>query len=198
MVRPLIEITTTPAKYEYEVTRARLEMTQEKPTVERRTQRASLNMRLQAGRVEMNSVRRRSDMGFKGVVDQANSQADRGRQAAMEATSRYADMGNQLAKINTGANIPDSIYGQSLIHNQGNLVLVPVSPIDIHYVPAELAVDYQPGEMQADWNIGRARLDFVPGSFALNFTQYSSISFHYTGGPIYAPPSADPNFKAEA
>ncbi|MDL2252738.1 DUF6470 family protein [Ruminococcaceae bacterium OttesenSCG-928-I18] len=198
MIRPLLEITTTPPQYEYQITRARLEISQEAPKVDRRTQRASLNMRQQAGRLEMNSVRRRSDMGFKGVVDRANYEADLGRQTALEKTGDYAEIGNQLANIAHGANIPDTLWGQSMKHNQGNLVLVPVSPVDIHYIPASLQTDFQPGQMHADWNIGRAKLNFVPPSFSLNFTQYASINIEYTGGPLYVPPSADPNFVAEA
>lgn len=197
-MRPLLEITTVKPQYEYNVSHAKLQISQEQPRVNRTTQRASLNMRQQAGRFEMNSVRRRSDMGFKGVVDQARYQGDLGRKAASEATGNYADIGNQLAQIHYDTNIPDTLYGKSMIHNQGNLVLVPVSPVDIHYIPASLAADFQPGSMQSDWNIGKARLDFVPPEFGLNFTQYASIEFSYTGGPIYVPPSSDPNFEADA
>ncbi len=198
MVKPLLEITTTQARYEYEVARAKLEMSSEKPAVTRTTTRASINMRTQAGRLEMNTVRRRSDMGFKNVVDRANYEADRGRQAAMEATGNYASFGNQIANIAHGGNIPDALWSQTMQHSQGDLVLVPVSPIDIQYIPASLVADFTPGEMQSNWDVGRARLDFVPGSFKMNISQYASIDIKYTGGPNYAPPSADPNFVAEA
>ncbi len=198
MIKPLLEITTTPAKYEYEISRAKLQISQQHPTVDRSVRRASLNMRTQAGRVEMNSVARRSDMGFKGVVDRANYEADKGRQAVFEATGNYAEFGNQIANIAHGGNIPDALYSQSMQHSKGDLVLVPVSPIDIHYIPASLAMDFTPGEINSNWNIGKARLDFVPGSFNINFTQYSSIKIEYLGGPLYVPPSADPNFEATA
>ncbi len=198
MVRPVLEITTTPAQYEYEFVRAKLEINQELPQVERTVTRATLNMKQQAGRFEMNTVRRRSDMGFKGVVERAKYEAEQGRSQALEATATYAEIGNQLAKISQGANIPDTMWSQSMKHNQGDLVLVPVSPIDIHYIPATLATDFKPGEIKADWNVGRAKLDFVPGSFKLNFTQYASINIEYTGGFNYAPPSADPNYEARA
>lgn len=198
MVGPLLQITSTPARYEYEITRARLEISQEAPAVRRTTQRASINMRQQAGRLEMDSVRRRSDMGFKGVVDRANFEGDKGKQTALEATGSYAEIGNQLADIAHGANVPDTMWGQAMKHNNGQLVLVPVSPVDIHYIPANLQMDYQPGQMNADWDIGRAKLNFVPGSFALNFSQYASINIEYIGGYNYVPPSANPDFVAEA
>ena len=198
MIKPLLEITTTPARYEYEISRAKLQINQQHPTVERSVKRASLNIRTQAGRVEMNSVARRSDMGFKGVVDRANYEADQGRQLVSEATGNYAEFGNQLANIAHGGNSPDALYSQSMQHSKGDLVLVPVSPIDIQYMPASLAMDFTPGEINTNWNIGKARLDFVPGSFNINFTQYSSIKIEYLGGPVYVPRSADPNFEATA
>ena len=198
MIKPLLEITTTPARYEYEISRAKLQINQQHPTVERSVRRASLNIRTQAGRVEMNSIARRSDMGFKGVVDRANYEADQGRQLVSEATGNYAEFGNQLANIAHGGNIPDALYSQSMQHSKGDLVLVPVSPIDIQYMPASLAMDFTPGEINTNWNIGKARLDFVPGSFNINFTQYSSIKIEYLGGPVYVPRSADPNFEATA
>ncbi|MGD9560457.1 MAG: DUF6470 family protein [Oscillospiraceae bacterium] len=198
MVRPMLEITTTPARYEYEIARARLEISQEKPTVDRTVRRATLNMRQQAGRFEMNTVRRRSDMGFKGVVDRANTEADLGRQQALERIGDYAEFGNTVANAHKGANIPDALWSQQMKHSQGDLVLVPLSPIEIQYLPASLTMDYRPGEMSANWNVGKARLDFVPASFSLNFTQYASLSIEYTGDFVYAPPSADPNFEALA
>lgn len=197
-MKPLLEITTTPAKYEYQIARARLEISQQKAEVQRTTRRASLNMRKQHGRVSMDTTQRRSDMGFKGVVDGANYEADLGRQTALEKIGNYAEFGNQLADIAHGGNIPDALWSQSMQHSKGDLVLMPVSPIEIRYVPASLAVDFNPGEMHANWNVGKARLDFIPGSFSLNFTQYASIDIQYLGGPNYVPPSADPNFEATA
>ncbi|MDL2327152.1 DUF6470 family protein [Ruminococcaceae bacterium OttesenSCG-928-A11] len=199
MIRPLLEITTTAARYEYQVTRAKLQISQEKPTVERRVSRATLNMKRQSGRFDMNTVRRRSDMGMKGVVDRATFEADRGKTQATETIGNYAEVGNQLAKIDQGANIPDTMYSQSMKHvGKGDLVLVPVSPIDIHYIPESLAVDFNPGHMQSDWNVGRAKLDFVPGNFTMDFQQYASINIEYVGGFTYVPPSADPNYEARA
>lgn len=198
MMRPVLEISTTPARYEYQVMRARLEVTQEKPKVDRKVSRATINMQKQAGRFEMNTVRRRSDMGFKGVVDWANSDGERGRKQALETTGNYAEMGNQVAQFHKGGNFADAIWSQAMKQNQGDLVLLPVSPIDIQYIPASLAADYQPGEMQADWDVGRARMDFVPGSFNLDFIQYASVNFEYVGGFNYVPAAADPNYVAEA
>lgn len=198
-MRPLIQISTTPAQYEYAVTRARLEMSQKQPTVDRTTKRATVNMQRQAGKLEMNTTRRRSDMGMKGVVDRAQTEADRGLQQALQTTASYAEFGNQVAQFHKGATIPDALWNRTMQQmGQGDLMLVPLSPIEMQYTPASVSMEATPGQMQAEWNVGAARLDFVPGTFSLNMTQYASINFEYVGGFIYAPPSADPNFEAKA
>ncbi len=197
-MKPMLEITTVAAQYEYHIERARLEISQPQPQVERTTQRASLNMRQESGRFEMDSIRRRSDMGFKGVVDRAEHEGERGLQAAQDATGTYAEIGNQLAKISQNANIPDTLWGHSSVHNKGELVLMPLSPVEIQYMPAKLHTTYQPGSLRADWNINKAQLDFVPGSFSLVFQQYASIDIEYIGGFNYVPPSSAPDFDAMA
>ncbi len=197
-MKPLLQITSVPAQYEYQIERARLEISQPKPQVERVTQRASLNMRQESGRLEMDSVRRRSDMGFKGVVEGAEHEADLGFEAAKEATASYAEIGNQLAKISQNTNIPDTLWGQSSLHNKGELVLMPLSPVEIQYMPAKVHTSYNPGSIRADWNINKAQLDFVPGSFSLVFSQYASLDIEYIGGFHYVPPSASPDFESQA
>ncbi len=198
MSRPLLQITTTPAQFEYEVKYARLQITQEQPTVNRTVKRASLNMQRQAGRFDMNSVRRRSDMGLKEPLEQAQSQAQKGREQVLETTSNYVEFGNQVAMQHKGANIPDTLWSQRMQKNQGDLVLVPLSPVEIQYTPSVMEMEYKPSEISAEWNIGRAKLDFTPPSFEVNFTQYASINIEYVGGFNYAPPSANPNFEASA
>lgn len=198
MVKPLLEITTSPARYEYEVQRAKLQISQKVPTVDRRVKRAELNMRRQAGKLDINSIQRRSDMGMKGVVDRANYEGDLGRKAALEATGNYAELGNQIGNIAHGGNIPDAMWSLTMKHSKGDLVLVPVSPIDMKYIPATLTTEYTAGEMHSNWNVNRPQLEFVPGSFRLNFSQYPSINIEYLGGPLYVPPSADPNFEVLA
>lgn len=198
MTGPLLKITTTPTKIEYEVTRAKLETSQEKPQVSRKTTQGKLSMEKTEGRLEMNTKAYRSDMGFKDVVERAGYDANLARQKVSEATTNYVELGNSIINIQKGGNIPDALWSQAMQHSKGDLVLMPLSPADIKYVPASLKTDFEPGSVQSDWNVGAAKVDFVPGLFKLNIVQYSSISFEYLGGPIYVPASANPDFVGEA
>ncbi len=225
MDRPLLQITTTPARYEYEVMRAKLEMSKEtKPAEPRRVSRAQANMRRQAaGRFEMNAVRRRSDMGVGGqspapraaaptgaaapaatvnrlATLQTGGQGAQTAQAAQSAPADYSQYAGAAAKAGAagGGSVSDTVWGQSMQHSQGDLVLMPLSSDDIHYIPASLAGGFSPGDTSTNWNVGKARLDFVPSSFSMNFTQYASVNIEYTGGFIYVPPSSDPNYEGRA
>lgn len=201
-MKPLLEIQTTPARYEYEISNARL-VKSDKPA-ERQVNRAAGNMRRQTGRVEMNSARRKSDMN---IVDRTRSDGQTvegtgSATAGVSGTGDYTGIGSQLAGATNQSQqmttVADSMWGQTMQHSKGDLVLVPVSPVELHYIPASMAMDYQTGELNANWNIGLAKLDFIPGSFRLNFTEFASISITYLGGPNYVPPSAAPDFEVQA
>lgn len=223
MVRPLLEITTTPARYEYEVVRAKLEISQERPVADRKVSRASSNMRRQAGRFDMNTVRRRSDLNAgsnnnntaktilagsaarTGTTGTEYSNGVTVQQSTGYASSsgnvvNYSEYSNAMAARSAEGSsiVSGTVWGQSMQHSQGDLVLVPVSPVDIHYIPASLAGDFEFGSTSTNWNVGKARLDFVPGAFSLNFTQYASISIEYIGGFNYVPPSSDPDYEGTA
>lgn len=203
-MKPLLEIQTTPARYEYEMSHAKLVKSDKPATSGRQVSRAAVNMRKQAGRVEMGSVRRKSDMnivdrtrtGAKTTVDSTGKSA-----VPVNGAGDYTSIGSQLAGASGQtqvASVADSMWGRTMQHSKGELVLVPVSPVELHYIPASLAMNYQQSEVNTNWNVGLAKLDFVPSSFRLNFTEFASISITYTGGPLYVPPSADPNFEAQA
>ena len=40
--------------------------------------------------------------------------------------------------------------------------------------------------------VSYTHLEFIPGDIEMNITQYPDVVIEYIGGPIYVPPSADP------
>ena len=47
-------------------------------------------------------------------------------------------------------------------------------------------------KMNFDWRILKGDFEFIPGDIEFNITQYPDVMIEYIGGPIYVPPSADP------
>lgn len=195
----LLNYTSVPIRFEMQVTPASLQIAEQQAAQYEMTRTGgTMAMESQMVKVRLDTFERRSSMGLKGMPDFINDAADRGRSAGLRATRDYAEFGNQLINIQKGANIPDALFSQYMQHSQAELVLMPLSPTDISWVPSSLNMDYSPVDLNFNWNMGGTQMQFVPGSISMNITQYPSIQFEYTGGPIYAPPSADPNYQGEA
>ena len=50
-------------------------------------------------------------------------------------------------------------------------------------------------KMNFDWRLNRTQFEFVPGDIEISVTQYPDVVIKYIGGPLYVPPSADPNYE---
>ena len=61
--------------------------------------------------------------------------------------------------------------------------------------PADLTIRYQMDKMNFDMKIANGNFEFIPGNINIEITQYPDVQIEYVGGPIYVPPSADPNFE---
>ena len=72
------------------------------------------------------------------------------------------------------------------------------------FTPQESAFsDWQVGDMQIaysmnkinfDWKIENASFKFTPGDVEISVTQHPDVTIKYMGGPIYVPPSSDPDY----
>lgn len=198
-MKPLLEITSVPMKYELSVERARLEVNQEHIRAEIKTTPAKLEIHQEISKMRQDSFEFRKGLGLKTVRTANDEAAQRGVQDASRATAQYADVGNQLLHIEKGANIPDTVWSQYFQRaTEGNLVFVPLSPIDISWSQGGAELNYSPAAVNMDWNRPKADLKFVPGSISMNILQYPKLEIKYLGGPIYVPPSSDPNYEASA
>jgi len=46
-----------------------------------------------------------------------------------------------------------------------------------------------------DWRIGNGDFNFIPGDIEISVAQQPDVLIKYIGGPIYVPPSADPDYQ---
>ena len=61
---------------------------------------------------------------------------------------------------------------------------------------ADLTIRYQMDKMNFDMKVANGNFEFVPGNISIEITQYPGVQIEYVGGPIYVPPSADPNYES--
>lgn len=198
-MEPLLEFRSIPMKYQLSITRARLEISQDKARPDYQRTPAKVEIHQEISKMRQDSFEFRKGLGLKTVRTANDEAAQRGVQDAIKATGQYADFGNSLLHIEKGANIPDTAWSQYFQRaTEGNLVFVPLSPIDISWSDGGAQVNYSPAQMDFTWSRPKTNVEFVPGNITMNIEQYPKLEIKYLGGPIYVPPSADPNYEASA
>ena len=196
---PLLQITSIPCKYELSVERARLEIDHSPGRVEYQRNPARVEMHQEISKMRQDSFEFRKGLGLKTARTVNEESAQRGVQEAMRATADYANFGNQLVHIEQGANIPETAWSQYFQRaTEGELVFVPLSPVDISWTDGGADINYTPASMNFNWNPPESNVQFVPGQITMTITQYPKLEIEYLGKPIYVPPSADPDYQASA
>lgn len=195
----LLQITSVPLRYQLSIERARLEMNPERTAPEYKRTPAKVEMHQEISKMRQDSFEFRKGLGLKTVRTANDEAAKRGVSDAIRATGQYTDFGNQLVHIEKGANIPDTAWSQYFQRaTEGSLVFVPLSPVDISWSQGGADISYTPATMDFSWSRPKTNFEFVPGNVTMNIEQYPRLEIKFLGGPIYVPPSADPNYEASA
>lgn len=195
----VLKITTTPIKLSMTSQRARLEAQLPTPQMDIEQTPGSLQMRSQNIKVNIDTYNARQSLGHRTNKDFFAYEAAKGRTAADEATARYVQVGNQMAQIQNGANIPDIIYMQMISRMQpkSGLEAVPLPAPDISWTPGQLDMDYSPSKLEFEAQLKETQTSYIPGELSINVEQYPKVEIEYTGDPRYVPPSASPAYEGE-
>lgn len=193
----LLKITNVPIKITMKVERPRLEIRQPKPEITIRRVPSNLSMKSQNIKVNIDTFEARKSLGFKSARALNADAAAEGNRAAGEATAQYAEIGNQMAKIHKGANLPDIMYSKLIDQRTTYLKFLPEVGADISWQPNQLNMEYTPTELHFDAKVLKNTMEFIPGQVLFNVEQYPKVNIEYLGEPFYVPPSANPNYEEE-
>ena len=99
------------------------------------------------------------------------------------------------AKI--GDDVLSNIFEQRSAAPTGDFELgfIPNEPVNIDYQAPDLTINYEMDKLNFDLKIANGNFEFIPGNIEMSITQHPDIMIEYIGGPIYVPPSADPNYE---
>ena len=75
------------------------------------------------------------------------------------------------------------------------LGFTPSAPVDINYEAADLTINYEMDKLNFDLKVANGNFEFIPGNIEMSITQHPDVVIEYIGGPLYVPPSADPNYE---
>lgn len=195
-MRPLLEIQTVPISIQYKTNPAQVERKNIKAEVEISRDKKGLSIKSRPIRLNIDSFEARNSISPTTMRKVAES-AQEGKQAASDATAKISRDGNMLVNIHlredTIANLSAELTAPVL--PDFNIRFIPDKPLDMGWIPGELSIEYEMDKLNFDWQTMRGEFQFTPANIELTVNEYPRVVIEYVGGPIYVPPSADPNHE---
>lgn len=190
----LLNISTIPINVEITVNRARLDYNNHLPKVKVTRDRGGLQIEAEPIKLHLDGQRMRDSLNMKKSADVTKDFADKGMKVSYQAIATIVQDGNKL--ISPQGISPAEIASQKVQRSiETILEFLPKEGPEMSWTGGTLKVNYQADKMNFDWDLKQqAAFNFVPGSIEFRVTQYPDVKIEYVGGPIYVPPSADPNY----
>ena len=122
--------------------------------------------------------------------------AQKGLQAAYSATATYAQQGKLLLNAKIGEDMITQFAADASAPkvNELGLTFLPSTGPEITWDPGEMQIRYEMDKLNFDWKVNHPQFEFTPGDIELSVTQQPDVIIKYVGGPLYVPPSSDPNY----
>ena len=194
-MKPLIEITTVPIEIQMKVTNARLEYARGTAQMEISRDRGGLSIRSRPIRVNIDTFEARSSV-MPTTTQIIQQQAQKGMQGAYQATGVIAREGRMMMEAKIKNVVPQLAKQQTMGELvNSNIQFLPSAAPEISWVGGELSIRYEMDKLNFDWRMGQMDFTFVPGDIEFTMTQRPDVIIKYVGGPLYVPPSADPNYE---
>ena len=197
-MKPLIEITTVPIQIEMKTTNAKLEYARGTVEMEISRDKGGLNIKSRPIRVNIDTFEARNSI-TPTLARSLEQGAQKGQQAAYQATATYAQQGKLMMETKLGEEVitkfsRESLMKKPLSRELGMDFLPSVGP-EITWDVGEMNIRYEMDKLNFDWKFGEGDFKFTPGDIELTVTQRPEVIIKYIGGPIYVPPSSDPNYE---
>ncbi len=197
---PLIEITTVPIEIEMKVTDAKLEYARGTADLEISRNNGGLQIKSRPIRLNVDTFEARNSI-VPTTARSISQAADRGTQASYEATAAYARQGKLLLSAKVGEDMIAQIAAQAQAQNvQTNVGIqfLPSVGAELNWDAGDMQIRYEMDKLNFDWRMNQPSFEFTPGDIQISVTQMPDVQIKYVGGPLYVPPSSDPNYEGDA
>ena len=194
---PLIEIKTVPIEIEMKTHNARLEYRRGTAEMEISRDTGGLNIKSRPIRLKLDTFEARNSLSPT-PMRSITEAAQKGRQAAYQATGTYARHGKLFLNAKVGEDVVGKILAepmQEAMNVTVNLDFLPKGGVEMDWQAGEMQIRYEMDKLNFDWKVDNASFEFVPGDIEISVSQMPDVIIKYIGGPLYVPPSADPNYQ---
>ncbi len=194
---PLIEIKTVPIEIEMKVTPAKVEYSRGTADLEVSRGDGGLSIKSRPIKLNIDTFEARNSI-TPTAMRSVQQYAQQGQQASYTATATYAQQGQMLLEAKIGQDMITQFAADSQMKNYKpnvGIEFLPTTGPEISWDPGEMHIRYEMDKLNFDWRVNRPQFEFTPGDIELSVTQQPDVIIKYIGGPIYVPPSSDPNYK---
>ena len=193
---PLIEIQTVPIEIQMKVTNAHLEYARGTAQMEVSRDKGGLQIRSQPIKVNIDTFEARSSI-VPTTPQSIQQSAQRGVQAAYQATSVLAQEGRMMMEAKVDGEVIPQLARQSSLPPMANtnIQFLPSASPELSWTGGEMNIRYEMDKLNFDWRMEQMQFTFVPGDIEFTMTQRPDVIIKYVGGPIYVPPSSDPDYE---
>lgn len=189
----LIEIKTVPIELEMKVNHARLDYKRSTVDLEISRDQGGLQIRSKPIKVNIDTFEARNSVSPTAMrsIEQA---AQRGQQKVYDTTATYARRGDLLLEAKIGEQLISQFAMESQqVNTDFAMKWLPTTGPDISWDGGELSIRYEMDKLNFDWRMDNGNVEFIPGNIEFTVTQQPDVIIKYIGGPVYVPPSADPD-----
>lgn len=190
----LIEIKTVPIELEMKVNHARLDYKRSTVDLEISRNKGGLQIRSKPIKVNIDTFEARNSVSPTAMrsIEQA---AQRGQQKVYDTTATYARRGDLLLEAKIGEQLISQFAMESQqVNTDFAMKWLPTTGPDISWDGGELNIRYEMDKLNFDWRMDQGNVEFIPGNIEFTVTQQPDVIIKYIGGPVYVPPSADPDY----
>ena len=188
---PLIEIKTIPIEIQVKTKAASLEYTRGTAEMEISRSEDGVDIKSRPVRVRLDSYESRKRGGSVAPATQndVSVAAQDSRRAAWQATAVSGFGGSLQLTANVGRDPEDAAVREFVD------TLPPTGDgIDLDQIDG-MEIRYEMDKLNFDWKIEKGEFKFTPGDIEITVEQRPQVVVKYVGGPIYVPPSSNPNYE---
>lgn len=192
----LLKITTVPVQYELKINNARLEYSRSNAQVEISRSDGEFTIKSRPVKLNLDTYEARNSV-TPTLRQSISNAAQKGQEMAYSASATFAREGQLMLKAKIGDDVLNEIFRQRSQLPTGDFQLgfIPTAPVDIQYQAPDLTIRYEMDKLNFDLKMEQGNFKFIPGDIQLSVTQRPDVLIEYIGGPLYVPPSADPNYE---
>jgi hypothetical protein len=149
-----------PASLGYEIKKAQLLYQTRPAQMDMETEKNGLKIRSSPVRLEIDNRAFFDSLGLKSYRTAAREAAQKGRQAALEATARYAREGSAMLGPD-GLTVSQLAGQRARQRPQSELVFIPEKPV-LSWQPPQLDIEYTPDQTHIQWDTGDVQFRYQP------------------------------------